>query len=124
MSIRARKLWILPLLLAALWMIGCDQKTIAEVKADPARYHNRDVGIVGQVTESYSVMNYGVYELSDHTGKIYVVTTRGGSPAKGSKVAVRGNTWNGFNLSLPGLEKFGKYGMVIREKDLKIKDYR
>jgi len=39
-------------------------------------------------------------------------------------VAVRGNTWNGFNLSLPGLEKFGKYGMVLREKDLKVKDYR
>jgi len=35
--------------LLALAMAGCEQKTISQIKADPGRYANKEVGVVGTV---------------------------------------------------------------------------
>lgn len=92
-------------LLLALISAGCEQKTINEIKADPGRYANREVGIVGTVAKSYSVLGKGAYEVSDETGKLWVISTRS-VPREGARIAVKGKIKDGFNLSsivnLPG----------------------
>ena len=77
---RTRKLFILPVLLVSLLALtACPSQTsISKLKADPDRYMDKEVGIVGRVTDSYGVPFVGgAYELDDGTGKIWVLTERG-----------------------------------------------
>ena len=105
-----RKLAILPLLLLALASAACERQTISRILADPARYHDKDVGIVGKVDKSFSVLNYGFYEIDDGTGRMYVVTRRG-APARGSRVGARGKVNNYFSFAGQN------YGTVLMEED-------
>ena len=83
---------------------GCpEQTTIARVTNDPARYRNKEILVVGQVTNSFGALGEGIYELSDETGKIWVITRRG-TPSKGARVGavgkyVPGVTWAGRSLA-------------------------
>jgi len=97
----------------ALFLIGCDLDTIEEVKSDPYRYENKTARIGGRVTQQMSVLNYGIYELEDATGKIFVISQRG-VPSRGARVEVKGNTVNAFSLA--GID----YGTVLMEEDRKI----
>jgi hypothetical protein len=83
---------------SALIMTGCEQKTINEIKADPARYANREVTIVGNVTQSVSVMGKGAYEIDDGTGKLWIISDTG-VPRKGARVGVKGKIRDAYNLS-------------------------
>ncbi len=88
------------LLVAVLWalaMSGCEQKTINQIKADPSRYSNHEVAIVGNVVRSYSVLGRGAYEVDDGTGKLWVVSERG-VPREGAKIVVRGTIRDAYNL--------------------------
>ncbi len=118
---RARLAAVVPVTLLALFLVGCEEKTISQIKADPNRYANRDVGIRGEVTESFSVLGRGAYQVSDGTGKLWVVSEKG-VPRKGSRVAVKGRIRDGFDLGsfirLP--EKVGS-GMVLVEDSHKAK---
>jgi RPA family protein len=78
-------------------MAGCEQKTVNQIKADPSRYANREVAIVGTVTRSYSVLGKGVYEVEDGTGKLWVASN-GGVPREGARILVRGTIRDAFNL--------------------------
>ncbi|HEX8503083.1 MAG TPA: hypothetical protein VF659_21040 [Pyrinomonadaceae bacterium] len=114
-----RKLILLPALLAAvLGLAACPSRTnIGKISADPDRYMNKEVGIVGRVTDSYGVPFVGgAYELDDGTGKLWVVTERGGTPSKGARVAVKGRIYSGPTI------RGRNVGMALREEDRRVQD--
>jgi hypothetical protein len=112
------------LLIAVLWalaMSGCEQKTINQIKAEPQRYANHEVGIVGTVTRSYSVLGNGVYEVDDGTGKLWVVS-KTGVPREGARVGVKGTVRDAFNLnSIVKLPEQISSGMVMIESSHRAK---
>ena len=87
--------------------------TISKINADPARYKNKEVGVVGRVTDSYGIMGTGAYELDDGTGRIWVATTRG-VPSKGSRVGVKGHVHTSFAIAGRSL------GTVLEETGRKV----
>ena len=99
------------LLTAVLLLTACpSQTTISRINADPARYRNKEVAIVGTVRDSYGALGQGAYEIDDGTGKIWVATKRG-VPSRGSRIGAKGYVHNGFS--------FGgrSYGTVLEETD-------
>ena len=101
---------------AVLLLTACpSQTTISKINADPARYRNKEVAIVGTVRDSYGALGQGAYEIDDGTGRIWVVTRRG-VPSRGARVGVKGHVYTGFN--------FGgrNYGTVIEETDRRFKE--
>jgi hypothetical protein len=101
---------------AVLLLTACpSETTISKINADPARYRNKEVAIVGTVRDSYGALGQGAYEIDDGTGRIWVVTTRG-VPSRGARVGVKGHVYTGFN--------FGgrNYGTVIEETDRRFKE--
>ncbi|MBO0721682.1 MAG: hypothetical protein J2P41_12715 [Blastocatellia bacterium] len=92
------------LLASSLLLTACPQQTtINRINGDPARYRGKEVLIVGNVTNSFGAIGQGAYELSDDTGKIWVITQRG-VPSKGAHVGavgryVEGINWGGRNLA-------------------------
>ena len=114
---RVRKLFILPALLTALAALtACPSQTsISKLKADPDRYMDKEVGIVGRVTDSYGIPFVGgAYELDDGTGRIWVVTERT-VPSKGAKVGAKGRVFSG-----PAL-RGRTFGVALRESDRRVK---
>jgi hypothetical protein len=105
----------------ALAMVGCEQKTINQIKADPGRYANRDVTVVGSVVRSYSVLGKGLYEIDDGTGKLWVVSAKS-VPREGAKVAVQGTIRDAYNFgSLGKLPEALSSGLAMIEKSHKAK---
>ncbi len=89
------------------------QTTIAQLNGDPGRYRNKEVAVVGRVTDSYGLMGKGAYELDDGTGRIWIATERG-VPARGSRVGVKGHIING--LAFGGRS----FGTVLEESNRKV----
>ena len=88
------------LLAAVLWavaMSGCEQKTINQIKADPSRYANHEVSVVGKVARSYSLLGRGAYEVDDGTGRLWVVSEKG-VPREGARIVVSGTIRDAYNL--------------------------
>ena len=104
------------ILIGALLLTACPkQETISRINADPGRYRNKEVGVVGTVTDSYGVLGNGAYEIDDGTGRLWVVTTRG-VPSRGSRVGTKGKIYTGFSWS-------GRsFGTVLQETDRRVKD--
>ena len=100
---------------AVLLLAACpSQTTISKINANPAKYQNKEVGIVGTVTDSYGVLGNGIYELDDGTGRIWVVTTRG-VPTKGTRVGVAGRIHTGVSFG-------GRtYGLGLQEDQRRTK---
>src|SRR5215212_346510 len=95
MSYKRRSVGLVVLIVATLFATGCPQReTISKINADPGRYSNRDVSVAGTVTDSYGVLNFGVYEIDDGTGRLLVITQRG-TPSRGSKVGAKGRIHTG-----------------------------
>lgn len=114
LSIR-KSAFLFSIALGTLFLTACPSQTsIGRINADPARHQNKEVAIVGKVTDSYGVPGAGAYELDDGTGKIWVVTKRG-VPSRGSRVGVKGYLHTAFS--------FGgrSYGTVIEETDRRSK---
>ena len=106
---------IVGVLIGTFLITACPSQTnIAKINADPGRYRNKEVAIVGRVIDSYGVMGQGAYEIDDGTGRIWVATRRG-IPSRGSHVGTKGYVHNGFS--------FGgrSYGTVIEETDRRTK---
>lgn len=112
-----KRLGSVSLILAAVCLLtACpSQTTISKINADPARYRNKEVAIVGNVTDSYGVLGNGAYEIDDGTGRLWVVTRRG-VPSRGARVGAKGRIYTGFN--------FGgrNFGTVLEETDRRAKD--
>jgi len=68
---------------------GCRETTVARLLAEPQRYANHEVGLVGDVVDSVSFLGRGAYKLDDGTGTIWVVSTHG-VPRRGARVGVKG----------------------------------
>jgi hypothetical protein len=98
-----------------IFLTACPQQTsINQINGDPARYRGKEVLIIGTVTNSYGALGRGAYELSDDSGKIWVLTERG-VPTKGARVGavgqyINGVAWDGRN-----------YGSALRETDRKVR---
>ena len=115
MSGTKRIVLIVAVLFGTFLVSACPSQTnIARINADPSRYRDKEVAIVGRVTDSYGVLGQGAYEIDDGTGRIWVATRRG-IPSRGSHVGTKGYVHNGFS--------FGgrSYGTVIEETDRRIK---
>jgi len=104
-------------LLAVFILTACPkQETISKIKSDPNRYRDKEVAIVGTVTNSYGALGRGAYEIDDGTGRMWVVTETRGVPSRGARVGVKGKISQGFSF---GGQTFG---IVMLEDDRKIKD--
>lgn len=83
----------LAFVVAALWgLAGCrDSATpIKSLLDDPGRYDGTTVRVVGDVTESVGILDFGAYRISDGTGSLLVVSKQQGAPREGAKVGVEG----------------------------------
>jgi len=94
-----RLLTALPLI--AVFTTACGSLTVNQINTDPSRYRNRDVKLSGEVVDSYSLLNQGVYRIDDGTGQLWVVSNKG-VPRKSARVTVRGRVREGFNLGSLG----------------------
>jgi len=109
---RIRALGVVLLCVCAALLTACpNETTVGRLSADPGRYRNKEVVLSGQVVNSFGVLGQGGYELSDETGRIWVITTRG-VPSKGSRVqtvgkVINGVTWGGRNLGM-ALQETGR----------------
>lgn len=98
---------------------GCATRTINHIMADPSRYANKEVRLQGSVTESYSVLGRGAYQIDDGTGKLWVVSNEG-VPRQGARVKVKGKVRDGFNLgTLVKLPRQVESGLVLIESSHK-----
>lgn len=121
------KRWIISAMLlasVALFTACPKQVTVNQLNGDPGRYRDKEVLIIGTVTNSFGgsipfirkggSVSGGAYELTDDTGKIWVVSDRP-APSKGSKVGAIGIYQGGITIA-------GKtYANAIRETDRKVK---
>jgi hypothetical protein len=104
------------LLIGTLLFTACPQReSISKIMADPGRYRNKEVSIVGTVTDSYGVLGQGTYEIDDGTGRMWVATRRG-VPSRGSHVGAKGRILSGGS--------FGgrNFGTILEESDRRAKD--
>ncbi|MGH9898186.1 MAG: hypothetical protein ACRD63_03635 [Pyrinomonadaceae bacterium] len=111
-----RSLVFIPAFASLLLLTACpSQETISRINADPARYRDKEVAIVGQVTDSYGALGTGAFQIDDGTGSLWVITRGGGLPTRGARVGVRGRIYQGFN--------FGgrNFGLVLKEEELRVR---
>jgi hypothetical protein len=105
-------------LLSAFLIAGCAARgvRIAELKDQPTKYDDKSVRITGTVTSSWGIplLPYQLYNVDDGTGEITVLSQSGRTPARGTRVQVRGKI-NEFAT-------FGgrSVGLHIQEEDRKI----
>ena len=98
---------------------GCAARaSVADIKYNPGKYHDRTVSIDGVVTSSWSVplVPYRFYKVDDGTGEVTVISTRGGgSVPKGAHVRVKGKVGD--------VATFGgqTIGLHLQERDLDFK---
>lgn len=110
-----KNLFALAATLLVVFLLGCPQhKSIYDITRDPQRYANDDVWVTGTVVNSFGVLVAGAYEIDDGTGKMWVLSN-GSVPAKGTKVAARGNVEP--TLSIGGRS----FTTILKEKERKWK---
>lgn len=109
------------MLALAVVLSGCAltarRTSVAELKYDPGRYHDRTVSIEGVVTSSWDVplMPVKVYKVHDGTDEITVVSQDGRVPTKGARVQVKGRVGDVATLGGRAL------GLHLRQTDLDFK---
>ena len=118
MKIHTTALLAIAVTIAALLATGCPERTsIADIEANPGKYHDKEVAVAGVVKDSYGVSipgtqyGGGAYKIDDGTGSIWVLVTDGNVPAKGAEIGVKGRVGTGVNW------KGRNYGLGIHEKD-------
>ena len=95
----------------ATMLSGCAlavrRPSVAELKYNPGRYHDKTVAIDGVVTSSWGVplVPFKLYRVNDGTGEVTVVAQNGRTPTKGAHVRVKGKvndfaTFGGQSLGL------------------------
>ncbi len=111
--------WRFALALVALVALGCAEgTTVAEINRDPGRFRDKQVSITGQVVTSFGAAGEGAYQVDDGTGRIWVLTERGGVPGQGARVRVTGRVTTGVTFA-------GRsFGVVLRESERQTKSSR
>ncbi len=107
---------ILSLILGfVLLAAACEKTTISKIESNPSRYMDKEVGVIGTVTNSFGAPFVGgIYKVDDGTGSMWVVSQRG-VPTKGARVGVKGRVQNGVTFS-------GRnYGLGMIESDRRVR---
>ena len=78
-------------LMLGILLAACEQTKISQINADPGRYMNKEVAVVGHVTQSIGALGKGLYQVDDGTGRLWVVANVRGVPSKGARVGVKGH---------------------------------
>src|SRR4029077_17549416 len=103
--------YVIGVLLLGTLLVSCDQQKISAINADPGSYHNKEVQVAGEVTQSIGALGKGVYQINDGTGSLWVYSDKLGVPSRGAKVGVKGTV-------LPAFTFLGtNYATVIKEVD-------
>ena len=98
-------------LIIGVLLAACEQTKISQINADPGRYMNKEVAVVGHVTQSIGALGKGIYQVDDGTGRLWVVANVRGVPSKGTRVGVKGHV-------RPTLTFLGiNYATVMEETD-------
>jgi hypothetical protein len=88
--------------------------SVAELKYNPGRYHDRTVAIDGVVTSSWGVplVPFKMYKVNDGTGEVTVIANDGRVPTRGAHVRVKGR--------VSEVATFGgqAVGLHIQQRDL------
>ena len=102
-------------------LAGCRETTISRLLAEPDRWRNKDVGLVGDVVQSVSLLGRGAYQLDDGTGTIWVVSSHG-VPRQGARVGVKGELKDVVDLGtlVPLPPQVGS-GLVLLEESHRAK---
>lgn len=94
----------LPLAAASMVLLlsaGCATKSINHILADPSRYRTNEVKLTGTVVDSYSIVDRGAYQISDGTGRLWIISSHG-VPRTGARVKVTGRVREAANLGNAG----------------------
>jgi len=103
--------YLFAVLLLSIFSVSCDQQKISEINADPGSFHDEQVQVAGEVTQSIGALGKGVYQLNDGTGSLWVYSDKLGVPTRGAKVGVKGTV-------LPTFTFLGtNYATVLRESE-------
>src|SRR5689334_19688488 len=90
-TMRSKRIaYVIVLAIFGLAMAACERQKIGAIKADPGRFHNREVAVAGRVVQSVGALGKGVYEIDDGTGTLWVLSETRGVPSKGALVGVKG----------------------------------
>ena len=91
--------------------------SIAELKYNPGRYHDKTVAIDGVVTSAWGIplVPFKLYKVSDGTGEVTVVSQNGRVPSKGAHVRVKGRV---NDVATHGGQALGLH---LQERDLDFK---
>ncbi len=106
-------------ILSVLVAAGCAARgvRVAELKDQPTKYATKSVSVTGVVTSSWGIplVPFQLYNVDDGSGEITVVSRSGRSPARGTRVQVKG--------TVNELAVFGgrSIGLHLQEEDRKIK---
>jgi len=78
--------------LAATAACATRAPSIAQLKVNPARYHDRTVSVEGVVTSAWGApfVPVKVYRIDDGSGELTVVSTGSRVPTRGTRVRVTG----------------------------------
>jgi hypothetical protein len=105
--------------LAAFLITGCAARgvRVAELKDQPTKYADKTVSVTGVVTSSWGIplLPFQLYNVDDGSGEITVLSRNGRTPARGTRVEVKGE--------LREVAVFGgrSLGLHLQEEDRKIK---
>src|SRR3954470_382320 len=77
-------------LLLGLALAACERARIGDINADPGRFMNKEVAVVGTVTQSIGALGRGIYQVDDGSGRLWVLSNGRGVPSKGAKIGVKG----------------------------------
>ena len=92
LHMRAKKYFFLLFVsILGLALVACERKSISEIRADPGRFMNKEVAVVGKVTQSHGFLGKGIYQVDDGTGTLWVISETRGVPSTGAKVGVKGH---------------------------------
>ena len=106
-------------ILSVLVAAGCAARgvRVAELKDQPTKYATKSVSVTGVVTSSWGIplVPFQLYNVDDGSGEITVVSRSGRSPARGTRVEVKGK--------VNELAVFGgrSIGLHLQEENRKIK---
>jgi len=108
---KRRVTFLLAVSFLGLFMIACKRQNIGDINADPGSFRDKEVNVGGTVIQSFGVLNTGIYQIDDGTGRMWVFSDSRGVPSKGSTVGVKGRI-------VPTLTFLGvNYATVMRESD-------
>ena len=105
--------------LAAFLITGCAARgvRVAELKDQPTKYADKTVSVTGVVTSSWGIplVPFQLYNVDDGSGEITVLSRNGRTPARGTRVEVKGE--------IREVAVFGgrSLGLHLQEEDRKIK---